>query len=285
MKTAFYTLLALVAFAGNSVLCRLALGEDKLDAASFTAIRLFSGIVVLVLILLISQRNKTIASKGSWSASLMLFIYAITFSYAYISLETGVGALILFACVQITMILVGLFLGDKLHSIEWLGVIVAFIGFVYLVMPGVSAPSFSGFVLMSVSGIAWAGYTLLGKNSSNPLSDTTFNFLRTSPFLILLIAVTAQNASLSNTGIFLAIISGGITSGLGYTIWYKVLKDLKSIQAAVLQLLVPVLATFGGIIFANESFSLRLAVSTMMILGGIVAVILGKNYIHQKSTV
>lgn len=281
MKTALYTLLALIAFAGNSILCRLALGENTIDAASFTAIRLFSGIMVLVLILAISQRKKSTTAKGSWLASMMLFIYAITFSYAYISLETGVGALILFAAVQITMILVGLYLGDKLHNIEWFGVIVAFIGFVYLVMPGVSAPSFTGFVLMSISGISWAGYTLLGKNSANPLSDTTFNFLRTSPFLIVLIALTLKQTTFTQEGVILAVLSGGITSGLGYTIWYKVLKDLKSIQAAVLQLLVPILATFGGIIFASEDFSLRLAISTIMILGGIVAVILGKNYFSK----
>ena len=282
MKVVLYTTIALLAFAGNSILCRLALGENAIDAASFTAIRLFSGIIVLAAIMTTTQAGNIVASRGSWKASFMLFLYAVTFSYAYVSLETGVGALILFGSVQITIILVGLVSGNKLHYFEWLGVIVAFSGFVYLVMPGVTAPSLMGFILMSLAGIAWGFYTLAGKGSVNPLRDTSFNFLRTLPFVIGLVAITIQRSSLSQEGILLAVLSGGIASGLGYTIWYTALGGLSAIQAAVVQLLVPVIASVGGIVFLDEIFSFRLALSSIMILSGILAVMLGRYYSVQK---
>lgn len=282
MKIALYTTLALFAFASNSILCRLALGGDAIDAASFTAIRLLSGIIVLVIIMKMTVSSSTITSRGSWKASFMLFIYAVTFSYAYVSLETGVGALILFGSVQITMILVSLLSGGKLHYFEWLGIIVSFTGFVYLVMPGVTAPSLIGFVLMSLAGIAWGFYTLSGKSSVDPLCDTTFNFLRTLPLVIVLVIVTIQHSSMSQKGILLAVLSGGIASGVGYTIWYTALGGLSAIQAAVVQLLVPVIAAVGGVVFAEESFSFRLALSSIMILTGILAAILGRYYSNQK---
>ncbi len=281
MKIFLCTILALFAFAGNSILCRLALGEDTIDAASFTTIRLLSGIIVLSIILKMTNASRAITSKGSWKASFMLFLYAVTFSFAYISLDTGTGALILFGAVQITMILVGLLAGNKLHYFEWLGVIAAFSGFVYLVMPSLTTPSLIGFILMSVAGVAWGFYTLAGKGSESPLSDTAYNFLRTLPLVIILIVVTNQNASLSQKGILLAVLSGGIASGLGYTIWYIALGGLSTIQAAAVQLLVPVIAAIGGVLFTNEMFSLRLATSSVMILGGITAVILGKHYSEQ----
>jgi drug/metabolite transporter (DMT)-like permease len=281
MKTILYTTLALLAFAGNSILCRLALGEDAIDAASFTAIRLLSGIIVLAIIMSMRQTSNKITSKGSWKASFMLFLYAITFSYAYVSLETGVGALILFGTVQITIILVGLLSGNKLHFFEWLGVIVSFSGFVYLVMPGVTAPSLIGFILMSLAGIAWGFYTLAGKASVNPLSDTYYNFIRTLPLVIILVAATTQYSALSQKGILFAVLSGAIASGVGYTIWYAALRGLSTIQAAVVQLLVPVIAAVGGILFVDEVFSFRLALSSLMILSGILAVIIGRYYSVQ----
>lgn len=277
MKIALSTTLALFAFAGNSILCRLALGEEAIDAASFTSIRLLSGIIVLIVIMKVTQSSNTVNSRGSWKASFMLFLYAITFSYAYISLETGVGALILFGSVQITMILAGLLTGNKLHFFEWLGVMVAFSGFVYLVMPGVTAPSLLGFALMSVAGIAWGFYTLAGKDSASPLQDTSFNFIRTLPLVMVLVAVTAQHADLSQKGIMLAVLSGGVASGIGYSIWYFALGGLSSVQAAVVQLLVPVIAAGGGVVFADETVSLRLVLSSILILSGILAVKLGRN--------
>lgn len=155
----------------------------------------------------------------------MLFLYAITFSFAYISLETGTGALILFGAVQITMILTNMISGHKLHYSEWVGIFTAFIGFIYLVLPSLTTPSLMGFILMTVAGIAWGAYTILGRGSQNPLSDTAYNFLRTLPFIMILLAVTIQQANLSHLGILLAVLSGGIASGLGYTVWYIALDD------------------------------------------------------------
>ena len=273
--------MALIAFAANSVLCRLALGNEAIDASSFTVIRLLSGTIVLLIIIATSRNIKGSSEKGSWTASFMLFLYAITFSYAYISLDTGTGALILFGSVQITMILLSLISGTRLHYIEWAGVTIAFTGFVYLIMPGITAPSAVGFLLMTVAGIAWGIYTLKGHGSKNPLMDTAYNFLRTTPLVILLAITTIANVNYSSEGIFLASLSGGITSGIGYTIWYIALGGLSSTQAAVLQLSVPVIAALGGVIFVSEAITSRLTLSATMVLGGILMVILGRYYFTQ----
>ncbi len=270
--------LALVAFAANSVLCRLALGEKAIDASSFTIIRLLSGAIVLLILFKIKNNELSSNSRGSWYSGIMLFLYAITFSFAYITLDTGTGALILFGSVQITMIALSLLSGNRLHFTEWLGVIIAFAGFLYLIMPGVTAPSTTGFLLMTVAGVAWGIYTINGKGSKNPLSDTTFNFLRTVPFIIIMLLVVLKDVNFTSKGILLAIISGGVTSGIGYTIWYMALKGLTSTQAAVVQLLVPVIAAFGGVIFIFEKITFRLTISSTMILGGILFVVMGKKY-------
>ena len=277
-KIIILTGLALVAFAANSVLCRLALGNEAIDAAGFTIIRLLSGAIILIVIAGTTGKTKGETTKGSWAASVMLFLYATTFSYAYISLDTGTGALILFGSVQITMILLSLISGTRLHSTEWAGVIIAFSGFTYLILPGVTAPSVTGFILMTVAGIAWGIYTLKGRGSRNPLMDTAYNFLRTTPFVALLTISTFNNMHYSSEGIILALLSGGITSGIGYTIWYTALGGLSSTQAAVVQLSVPVIAALGGVIFVTEAITIRLTISAAMVLGGISIVILGKYY-------
>ncbi len=278
LKTFLYTSIALIAFAGNSILCRLALGAEAIDAADFTSVRLVSGAVFLLILLKFVQPsvNGKSASRGSWKAAFMLFIYAISFSYAYISLDTGTGALILFTAVQISMIVFELLGGKKLLAKEWLGVGIAFSGFVYLMTPGATAPSIIGFLLMSVSGVAWGAYSLAGKGSVNPMQDTSYNFLRTLPLVLLLIGISRPFEGLSLTGIWLAILSGAIASGAGYAIWYMALRGLSGIQAAVIQLFVPVLATFGGILFANESLSVRLFISSLLILGGIFLLVWAK---------
>jgi len=282
LKTSLLTCLALIAFAANSVLCRLALGNGAIDASSFTGIRLLSGSVVLFIILSIKgsikESNKGVTSKGSWTASFMLFLYAITFSYAYLSVDTGTGALILFGSVQITMILLSLISGTRLHIFEWSGVIIAFAGFFYLILPNITTPSINGFMLMTVSGVAWGIYTLRGRSSKNPLMDTTYNFLRTTPFVVLLAVFTMQNINYSPQGIALALLSGGITSGVGYTIWYIALRGLSSTQAAVIQLSVPVIAAIGGVIFVSETITSRLIISAIVVLGGILMVVLGKYF-------
>ena len=278
MRYVVHTIIALLAFAGNSVLCRLALAENNIDAASFTSIRLLSGVIVLIVILRVSQGTGVSITTGSRRAPVMLFLYAVCFSFAYISLDTGTGALILFGAVQITMISAGILKGSKLHVLEWLGVAIAFLGFVYLVLPGLGAPSLDGFILMSVAGISWGFYTMSGHGSENPLADTANNFYRTLPFVMLLTVFSFQHAAMSSTGFMLAVLSGGVASGLGYTIWYSALKGLSATQAAVVQLFVPVIAATGGIIFANEAFTWRLLFSSLLILGGILAVVMGKHY-------
>jgi len=281
-KTTALTALALIAFAANSVLCRLALGNDSIDAASFTVLRLLSGTLVLLIIMAGTRSTSVTSKKGSWSASFLLFLYASTFSFAYISLDTGTGALILFASVQITIILLSLITGTRLHISEWVGITIAFAGFAYLILPGVSAPSLDGFILMTVSGIAWGIYTLKGRDSKNPLVDTAYNFLRTTPLVLILLIATITNAHYSAEGIVLALLSGGITSGVGYTIWYIALGGLSSTQAAVVQLSVPVIAALGGVIFVAEEITFRLASSSALVLGGILIVVLGKYYFSRN---
>lgn len=292
-----FTVLALTTMATNTVLGRLALGggaDAPIDAASYTAIRLLTGSLVLIAILMITRKifspktsdSSTVkpSTKGSWSASFMLFLYALTFSFAYITLDTGTGALILFGAVQITMIILSLITGTRLHLSEWLGVALALAGFVYLVLPGVTAPSTTGFILMTIAGIAWGLYTLKGRGSLNPLRDTAYNFIRTTPLVILLILLSFRNIHYSTEGILLAAISGGNTSGIGYTIWYIALGGLTATQAAVLQLLVPVIAALGGVVFVSEEITTRLAISSLMILGGILLVVLGRYYFVQMKS-
>jgi len=278
-KTLLLTSVALIAFAANSVLNRLALVDKSIDAPSFTIIRLLSGAVVLLLILLIRKKSKSnsVSSTGSWTSSLMLFIYAISFSLAYVNLDTATGALILFAAVQISMLAISMFKGIRLSLFECLGVIIAFIGFVYLVLPDISTPSATGFLLMTVAGIAWGIYTLNGHASKDALSDTAYNFIRTIPFVIIVILLSLKNSEFTNKGILLAMLSGGVASGIGYTIWYSALRGLTSTQAAVVQLSVPVIAALGGVVFVSEYLTIRLFISIMLILGGIFLVIIGKR--------
>jgi drug/metabolite transporter (DMT)-like permease len=280
-KTAIFTTLALIAFAANSVLCRLALGELAIDAAGFTVIRLLSGTLVLSVLLKIGNTKKTESPRGSWTASFMLFLYAITFSFAYMTLDTGTGALILFGSVQITMIVLAIISGDRLHVSEWTGVTMAFMGFVYLILPGVTTPSVIGFLLMTVAGMAWGIYTLKGRGSRSPIMDTAYNFLRTTPLVIILAVVSFPYIHFSSEGVFLAIISGGVASGIGYVIWYIALGGLSATQAAVVQLLVPVIAAIGGVVFVSEFITLRLTLSAFMILGGILLVVFGRLYFVQ----
>lgn len=281
------TVFALFAFAANSVLCRLALGTNAIDATSFTTIRLLSGIAILFVLIQLTRliqkptKDLKLQSKGSWLSAAMLFIYAVAFSFGYISLDTGTGALILFGAVQITMILSNVVSGNKLHLSEWLGLALAFTGFVYLIMPSVTTPSLTGFVLMSISGMAWAFYTLLGRKSKNALNDTAFNFLRTVPFIFILMVFSLHSLHVSSSGIMLAILSGAIASGVGYFVWYIALAGLSVTQAAVLQLFVPIIAALGGVIFTSELITVRLIESSALVLGGILMVILGRYYFVQ----
>lgn len=281
----FFIALALFAFAANSVLCRLALAGGLIDPASFTLWRLFSGAVTLVLLCLFQslktkpQSVKTVWLEGSWLSAVALFVYAIGFSYAYVSLETGIGALILFGAVQLTLILFAVWAGQKLALLEWVGLLIAFAGFAYLVLPTLSSPSLVGFILMTFAGVAWGLYTWRGKISSKPLFATTSNFVRTIPMLCVALLVVSTNNTMHihSEGLFYAVVSGAIMSGLGYALWYAVLPYLSASLAAVLQLLVPVIATLGGVVFTNESITLHLIIATSGVLGGVLLVIMGKK--------
>ncbi len=301
MKTVSLTFLALLAFAGNSVLCRLALYDDHIDAASFTIIRLLSGTVVLWLLLLINQRKLCASSRSMsdvlrscrhafyipkvWLAPLVLFLYAALFSFAYRLLDTGVGALLLFGAVQITMIGMAVYHGKRLHWQEWFGAILAFSGLVYLLLPSLgeqTAASISllGAGMMIIAGVAWGLYSIQGRGSDKPLEDTANNFLKTLPFVILLlVALLFTRAHVSLNGLWLALASGVITSGLGYAIWYSALKGLSSIQAAVVQLFVPVIAALGGLIFAGELITLHVITAGIMVIAGVLWV----TFSGQKS--
>jgi drug/metabolite transporter (DMT)-like permease len=263
------TTLALIAFAGNSVLCRLALADGSIDAASFSTVRLVSGAIALLVILKATHRGCRPGSYGSWMSAAMLFLYAACFSFAYISLDTGIGALILFGMVQATMVTGALRAGDRPAAAEWMGWLLAVIGFVYLVSPGLTAPSPGGTVLMGTAGIAWGIYSLRGREEPFALDGTTYNFLRSVPLVLIVSAVSLKDLHLSAIGMSLAIASGAITSGVGYAIWYTALRSISSMQAAMVQLSVPVLAAAGGVLFLSETVSLRLIVSGLLILGGI----------------
>ena len=262
------TVLAMLAFAANSVLCRMALGGDTIDAASFTSIRLLSGAVMLVIILLYRNHDFRLVKINAISA-LMLFTYAICFSYSYLQLTTGTGALILFGTVQLTMLLFGLIKGERPGKITWLGIVSAFGGLVYLLMPSVSAPPLWGAILMIAAGIAWGIYTLRGKTSKTPLATTGWNFIATTPLVLVTIVLFHANIHATLAGITLAILSGALASSIGYVIWYSVLPSLTATNAATVQLSVPVIAAFGGVILLSEPVSFRLVIASIVVLGGI----------------
>lgn len=285
-KTSLLTIVALIAFAANSVLCRLALDVYQMDAGSFTVFRLLSGAMMLFIIIQFHNKqknNKTdLKQTRNWFSAFMLFIYATGFSFAYISLDTGVGALILFASVQITIILYSIYTGNRLHVAEWTGLIIAFVGFIYLIYPNLSSPSAIGFLLMSIAGIAWGFYTIQGMYSKTALFDTAQNFIKTIPFITILALITLPQSHLNLQGILLALLSGSIASGIGYAIWYMALAGLSSVQAAVMQLTVPIIAAVGGVLFVSEEMTLRLFISAIMVLGGILAMITTRYLIQQK---
>ncbi len=278
-----FTFFAVGAFAANSVICRLALGQKAIDAGSFTAIRLISGALTLILITSLRAKPYAALKHGRLVSAIALFVYAIAFSFAYLTLDTGTGAVILFGCVQITMIFYSLFKGNRLTILEWLGLCTALAGFIYLVSPRISTPAAFGFMLMALAGLAWAVYTLRGKTAQNPLLSTTGNFVLTVPLAMVLFFLVRDNLQFSQAGILLAILSGCVASGLGYTIWYHVLPHLSVTEAAVVQLAAPALAALGGIVFMSEVATLRLGISSLAILGGIFAVILGRRSTNRKA--
>jgi drug/metabolite transporter (DMT)-like permease len=281
------TSLAMIAFASNSLLCRAALKQTSIDAATFTFVRIISGAIALWLIMQVRDASAVAAvgdrrtKRGSWLSAAALFVYAAAFSFAYNTLSAGMGALLLFGAVQASMILWSLRKGEKLQPIQIVGLVVAVSGLVVLVFPGLSAPPIGGSILMLGAGVAWGIYSLRGKGEENPARATAGNFLRAVPFAAAVSISMLPWARLDRTGIGYAAISGAITSALGYVIWYSALPGLKAAGAATVQLSVPVLAATGGILLLGEPITFRYLVASIAVLGGIALVIIEKQ--HARS--
>lgn len=272
MRLVLLTLLSMLAFAANSLLCRLALASGSIDPASFSAIRLASGAAMLVVVMRV--RKVSPIARGGWVPAFWLFAYAAAFSFAYVRLPTGVGALLLFGAVQATMVGAGLWRGERLLPRQWCGLVLAMGGLVALLLPGLSAPSPASAVLMLAAGVGWGAYSLYGKKALDPGAATAGNFVRAVPFAALLVAVCATQLSVSGAGLVYALCSGAVTSGLGYIVWYTVLPRLRSSAAASVQLSVPMLAALGGTLLLGEAWTQRLSWTGLAILGGIALVVL-----------
>lgn len=267
-RTIALTTVALVAFASNSLLCRIALGGGMIDPASFTTVRILSGTLMLVAIAW-STGRKSANGYGSWPSGLMLFVYAFAFSLAYTQLSVATGALILFAAVQASMMGVGVWSGERLRSLEWVGVAAAVSGFVCLLLPGITAPPLWGAVLMSIAGVAWGLYSLRGRDSRAAIFDTAGNFAWAIPLAFAASAFNFASMRLTTSGVVLAVVSGAIASGVGYVVWYAALRGLSAMQASLVQLLVPVIATAGGVVILTEPITLRFLIAALLILGGV----------------
>ena len=276
MRTMTLTALAMLAFAGNSLLCRMALKTTAIDPASFTTLRLVSGALVLWLLVRVRERRGTYAADGNWPSALALFAYAAGFSFAYVGLSAATGALLLFGAVQATMIGHGLWAGERFQRLQWVGLVLALAGLLGLLLPGLSAPPLAGALLMLGAGVAWGIYSLRGKGAGDATRVTAGNFLRAAPLAALLSVAMLHSASVDSAGAWYALASGAFASGMGYAIWYTALPALKATQAATVQLSVPVIAAAGGVVLLAEPLSLRLVLASVAILGGIALVILEK---------
>jgi len=275
IRSIVLVLLAMLAFAGNSLLCRIALEQTNIDPASFTAIRLISGAVMLGLV--VGLRGRAQVGAGNWVSAVALFAYAAGFSFAYVSLPTATGALLLFGAVQITMIGHGLWTGERLRGRQVAGLLAAFAGLVALLLPGLSAPPLRGAVLMLGAGLAWGIYSLRGKSAGDPTRVTAGNFLRTVPIALVLSLLMLKDLSLDGAGVGYAIASGALASGIGYAIWYAALPALKATTAAAVQLSVPLIAAMGGVVILTEPVTLRLALASVAVLGGLALVLLQRD--------
>lgn len=272
------TILALIFLSANSILAKAALVNHFIDAYSFTFFRILSGAVTLLVLIYIKEQRINISKNKNWLSSFMLFLYAITFSYAYLSLEAGLGTLLLFGVVQLTMIITALFKKERINLQKIIGITLAFSGLIYLLFPNEEFTlSLFHCFLMIISGMAWAIYTVLGKKSKDALLNTTDNFVKATLFVLLFYLFFINSTSLSLEGIGLAIISGSITSSIGYVIWYQVLPHIQIVTASIIQLIVPVIAIFLSVLFLNEQLTSTLIISSATILSGIlIAVLKGK---------
>ncbi len=273
-RTVACTAAAMVAFAGNSVLTRLALGRATIDAATFSTVRIAGGAGMLLATTALRESG-SVRLKGSWVSAAVLFLYAIPFSFAYSSLTAGTGALILFGVVQVTMMVAAVRAGERPHWLQWIGLALASCGLIYLVLPGLKAPSLSGSLLMALAGIMWGIYSLRGRGSADPLQLNMSNFVRALPLALVVSLLARSHAFATSSGVLLALGSGAITSGLGYVLWYTALRHLTATRAAIVQLMVPILAGGGGVLFLGETISFRLVLSGVVVLGGIALALTG----------
>ena len=277
LPTVTFTALAMIAFAANSVLCRLALGAGLIDAASFATVRVIAGALVLAVLMMPAWRNQPRA-PADWRMVLMLFGYMAFFSFAYVTLSTGTGALILFGAVQLTMFAVALRSGERFSPVSWVGLSIAFGGLIYLVSPGVTAPDSVGAILMAIAGIAWGVYSLLGRGVADPLEATANNFIFCVPLVVAVSLVFSADFHVTRDGILLASVSGGLASGIGYAIWYTALKGLSATRAATVQLSVPAIAALGGVVFLTEDVTARLLIASVATLGGVWVVLAQRRF-------
>ena len=274
LRTVGLTTAAMLAFAANSLLCRLALQHAQIDPASFATVRLLSGALTLAAIVRWRVRPGTAAvARPDWLAATMLWTYVACFSFAYLTLAAGTGALILFGAVQMTMFGVGLQAGERFTALAWSGLALAVAGLLYLVSPGLAAPEPLGAALMAAAGVAWGVYSLRGRRTSEPLVATASNFLRATPLALAVSVVFVMRFHAEPAGVALAVASGAVTSGLGYVIWYAALPGLSALRAATVQLAVPPLAAIGGVLLLAETASLRLVLASLAILGGVALVL------------
>ncbi|HUL03796.1 MAG TPA: DMT family transporter [Gemmatimonadales bacterium] len=276
LRTALWTALALIAFSANSLLCRLALSRGSIDPASFTTVRLASGALTLAILARAVARPPR-RLDVSWASAAMLFLYAAPFSFAYSRLTAGTGALLVFGAVQVTMILGSLRAGDRPNVTQWLGLLIAFGGLVYLVLPGLTAPHPVGAALMLVAGLAWGLYSLRGRSARDPLAQTASNFARTVPMTLALSVASYRGLHVESTGLALAALSGAVASGVGYVIWYHAVPGLPGIAASIVQLPVPVLTTAGGVLLLHERITLRLGLAALLVLGGVAVTLLARS--------
>jgi len=276
MRTPVLTTLALIAFAANSLLCRLALRGQAIDPATFSAIRIVSGALILGLLVRWPSDAPSASGGSSWTSAGLLFLYAAPFSFAYLHLSAGTGALLLFASVQVTMVLAALARGERPRPIQWVGLILAIAGLVYLVLPGLTAPDPISAFLMFLAGVAWGLYSLRGRSTTAPLAQTAGNFARAVPMALVLCLVAWPVPPVKASGVLWAVLSGAIASGIGYALWYAALRHLTAMTAAIVQLAVPILAGAGGVLLLGEVLTIRLAFAAVLVLGGIGMAILGR---------
>lgn len=271
-NTNLLTVIAMIAFAANPLICRLALGQQLIDAASFTSVRIVAGAVTLALIMLPRWRRDRRGSVD-WRSVSTLFIYMVFFSFAYLSLSASTGTLLLFATVQLTMFIAAIRDGERFTLLSWVGFLLASSGLIYLVSPGITSPDPLGAALMVVAGVAWGGYSLLGRSAADPLESTALNFIYSVPMAIIVTLLFMNDFHYTWLGLSLAAASGAIASGLGYAVWYEALRGLTASRAATVQLSVPTIAAFGGVVFLSEAVSFRLFVASVLTLGGIAIVL------------